>query len=279
MQLEFRIVTPESAADLLAHHNPINRRLNAPHVQFLAREMERGTFRADNGDSIRIDKDGNIIDGQHRLAAVVRVGKPVVMLFAVGIDRETFSTIDTGKRRTAQDVVGIDMLSTGVVAPKGTVASARLLLEYEVRFGSGATIAAQGQRAMLMPIDAVISVCKRDGFMDAVSRAVVLSRRMGIVTTAPVAVTLIACERDDKAACDAYFHRLQTMEGLRSGAPEHSVDRALRAWKTSGTLVQRSAYGQLFALIRGYLASRDGQRLSAIRVPPTPESFPYLPTR
>lgn len=278
MQLEFRTITPEQAADMLAKHNTFNRKLDASHAAFLAKEMERGTFRPDNGDSIRIDAEGNIIDGQHRLAAIVKTGKPVTMLVANDIDRDTFATIDMGKRRTVHDIVCIDLLSAGIVAPRGTAASARLLLEYEGRFAGGATIASKGARRAAMPVDVVRDACKRAGFIFAVERAIKISKRMSIVTTAPVAVALLACERDNKTACDAYFHRLQTMEGLQPGAPEHSVDRALRQWKSSGSPLQRSAYGQLFALIRGYLASRDGQRLSLIRVPQSPETFPYLPT-
>lgn len=278
MQLEFRTITPEQAADMLAKHNTFNRKLDASHAAFLAKEMERGTFRPDNGDSIRIDAEGNIIDGQHRLAAIVKTGKPVTMLVANDIDRDTFATIDMGKRRTVHDIVCIDLLSAGIVAPRGTAASARLLLEYEGRFAGGATIASKGARRAAMPVDVVRDACKRAGFIFAVERAIKISKRMSIVTTAPVAVALLACERDNKTACDAYFHRLQTMEGLQPGAPEHSVDRALRQWKSSGSPLQRSAYGQLFALIRGYLASRDGQQLSLIRVPQSPETFPYLPT-
>jgi len=45
MQLEFQTITPEQASDLLANHNPSNRRLDVRHATFLAQEMERGTFR------------------------------------------------------------------------------------------------------------------------------------------------------------------------------------------------------------------------------------------
>lgn len=279
MQLEFQTITPEQAQELLTNHNPSNRRLDTRHAVFLAQEMERGTFRPDNGDSIRIDTDGNVLDGQHRLAAIVKVGRPVTMLIANGVDRETFATIDIGKRRTVQDIVGIDLLSAGINAPKGTTASARLLLEYEGRFSSGASNAAKGTRQQLMPVDAVRDACKRGGFIPTVERAAKVAKRLVIVTTAPVAVAMLACERDNKAACDTYFRRLQTMEGLQAGAPEHSVYRSLRTWRDSGSAVQRTAYAQLFALIRGYIASRDGETLNFIRLPKTPETFPYLPTR
>ena len=275
MQLSFETITPEQAQDLLINHNPVNRRLDTSHVQFLAREMERGTFRPDNGDTIRIDDQGNIIDGQHRLAAIMRIGKPVPMLVARNLDPDAFASIDIGKPRSATDIIGIDLHRDGIVAPKGAVASARLLLDYEMGFQSGTD---HGKRIDRQPVDAVRAVCRRPGFTDAVTRGARFARDMVVVKTAPSAVAIIACERDNKAAADAYFQRLRTMEGLQRGAPEHSVYRSLRTWRDSGTTVQRSAYGQLFALIRGYIASRDGKRLDLIRIPQTPETFPYLPT-
>jgi hypothetical protein len=241
--------------------------------------MERGTFRPDNGDSIRIDTNGDILDGQHRLAAIVRVGKPVNVLVASGVDRETFATIDVGKRRNVNDIIGIDMRQHGVNAPKGSTASARLLLEYESGFKTGTASSTKGERQRQHPVDAVRSVCHRPGFIDAVCRASKFAREMVVVTTAPSAVAMIACELDNKAAADAYFDRLLTMEGLHRNAPEHTVYRSLRMWRDTASGLQRSSYGQLFALIRGYIASRDGETLSFIRLPKTAETFPYLPTR
>jgi hypothetical protein len=279
MQLEFQVITPDYAAELLANHNPNNRPLSRNHVTFIAQEMERGTFRADNGDSIRFGADGNIIDGQHRLAAIVRSGKTVMMLVARGIEGDAFATIDIGKSRSISDIVGIDLRSAGINTPRGSVSSARLLLEYESRFSSGATATLTGSRRCVAPVDMVRATCRRPGFIDAVERAAKIASKMMIVSTAPMAVALIACELDSKAACDAYLHRLQTMEGLQPGAPEHSVDRALRTWKIGGSTLQRSAYGQLFALLRGYIASRDGRQLNMIRIPLSPETFVYLPTK
>lgn len=279
MQLEFQTITPEQAQELLTNHNPSNRRLDTRHAVFLAQEMERGTFRPDNGDSIRIDVDGNILDGQHRLAAIVKTGKPVEMLVAKGVDRETFATIDTGKRRTLQDVVGIELARSGVVAPKGLATAARLLHQYESRFEVGMLDPSRGARAQAVPVDTVREACGRPGFVDVVERAAKIARKMVVVKTAPVAVALVVSELDNKAASDIFFHRMQTLEGLSPGSPEYSTDRSLRSWRESGNTVQRSAYGQLFALIRGYIASRDGETLNFIRLPKTPETFPYLPTR
>ena len=276
MQLQFQTITPAIAAELLANHNPSNRRLDTRHSAFLAQEMARGTFRPDNGDSIRIDVDGDILDGQHRLAAIVKTGKSVDMLVARNVDRETFATIDTGKRRTVHDIVHIDLARGGINTPKGLTSAARLLYQYESRFESG--LSGSGSRVDAIPVDAVREACKRHGFVEQVERSAKIAHKMVVVKIAPVAVALVVCEIDNKDASDVFFHRLQTLEGLSTGSPEYSVDRALRSWRESGSTVQRSAYGQLFALLRGYIASRDGETLNFIRLPKTSDTFPYMPT-
>ncbi len=281
MQLEFQTITPEQASDLLTNHNPNNRRLDVNHSLFLAKEMERGTFRPDNGDSIRIDVDGNVLDGQHRLAAIVKVGKPVTMLIAKDVDREAFATIDTGKRRTVGDIVRIDLACDGISVPYGATRAASLLVNYEARFDSGTAITGDGgwRRAWGTPVNVVRETCRRPGFLSAVERGSKIAKRMDTAMVSSVAVALIACERDSKAMSDLYFHRLLTLEGMAHGAPELAVMKSLTTWRINGTAVQRTAYAQLFALIRGYMASRDGETLNFIRLPKTPENFPYMPTK
>lgn len=90
---EVSVVTPEKAQEVLNKHNGINRRINDAHVKALARNMARNTWLF-NGDTIRFDVDGNLIDGQHRLSALVMFGKPLPMLIARGFKRNVINTID-----------------------------------------------------------------------------------------------------------------------------------------------------------------------------------------
>lgn len=108
ISIEVKVVTPEFAKDVLDNHNHLNRCLSKEHVKALLNNMKQGTWRF-NGDSIRFDKDGELIDGQHRLAAIKEFGKPLPMITIYGFDSETMKTIDQEiKPRSLKDLFKID---------------------------------------------------------------------------------------------------------------------------------------------------------------------------
>jgi hypothetical protein len=96
------------------------------HVDFLASEMKNGRFK-DNGDAIRFDVNGCLIDGQHRLAACVKSGVPIVdAIIVLGLEPEAIDTIDSGKRRKASDKVHL----RGYARANNLAAAARMRLAY-----------------------------------------------------------------------------------------------------------------------------------------------------
>lgn len=87
-----QVVTPEMAAEML-RHNVLNRRLNKTRVQTLISAIKNGTW-TESPQPICFDKDGNLIDGQHRLEAIVRAEVPVVMTIAEhDADRDNYMSI------------------------------------------------------------------------------------------------------------------------------------------------------------------------------------------
>lgn len=58
-----------------------------------------------NGDAIKFDNEGHLIDGQHRLSAVVKSGIPIVTFVIRGIRKDMFLSGDKGKRRTLRDTL------------------------------------------------------------------------------------------------------------------------------------------------------------------------------
>ena len=105
MNHEMIVVTPAIALAYLAM-NAGNRPLTESHVLSLSESMTRGEW-VFNGDSIRITKAGNLIDGQHRLSAISRCGIPQRVMVVTGLDDDAFLTIDCGRVRGAQDSLSI----------------------------------------------------------------------------------------------------------------------------------------------------------------------------
>lgn len=105
MHVEIVVIQPEEA-ELMLLHNTTNRPLKPQHVAFLAGELRRGRWKF-NGDAIRMGADGSLIDGQHRLHAIVQSGVPIETLLITGLDPEVFCTIDSGAQRSAGDTLAV----------------------------------------------------------------------------------------------------------------------------------------------------------------------------
>lgn len=123
-------VTAEVAQEYLSH-NESNRNMSWPLVQKYATDMIEGRWIL-NTDAIGFDVTGRLIQGQHRLTAVVVASeqKPdieVEMLIAWGYPRETFHVLDQGKMRSAAQVIG----TYGVLNTNVTAAVARQILFYD----------------------------------------------------------------------------------------------------------------------------------------------------
>lgn len=102
---DVQTITPDDAARWLKS-NTHNRRIRQAHVAFLAREIRAGQWKL-NGQAIVISDDESILDGQHRLLAVIEAGVPIKTLVIYGITFEAFKTIDTGAVRTGADAIAL----------------------------------------------------------------------------------------------------------------------------------------------------------------------------
>lgn len=98
-------VTPALAEKILTA-NTFNRTLKAGRVERYARDMKAGRWRL-NAETIKITTNGDLLDGQHRLFAVIEAGVPIEMMIVEGLDPEVMPTIDTGAPRTMGDVLTI----------------------------------------------------------------------------------------------------------------------------------------------------------------------------
>lgn len=92
------LVTPQLAASWLQLNRPENRRMSQRAVANLATTMLAGEYLLTH-QPIAFDAHGRLIDGQHRLAAVVQSGVTVQMWVITGADPETFGVVDTGLAR------------------------------------------------------------------------------------------------------------------------------------------------------------------------------------
>lgn len=98
-------VTPALAEKWLKQ-NTHNRTIRERAVLAYARDMEAGHW-AENGEAIKFATDGTLLDGQHRLNAVVLAGVTVRMLVITGLASATQETMDAGSKRRTADAFGL----------------------------------------------------------------------------------------------------------------------------------------------------------------------------
>jgi len=122
-------ITPEMAVEML-EANKHNRPLSDQHVKRLTRQIVEGKWIV-NGDSIKFSESGDVLDGQHRLWAIIYARMAVRSLVVRGISNDAFATIDTVRKMRN----GADMLHLmGMVKYRQIAAGA---LQWLVRYQRG----------------------------------------------------------------------------------------------------------------------------------------------
>jgi hypothetical protein len=94
-------ITP-ALATIILRRNPDNRGIDKVKLAEIRSDLETGAW-ALNGESIVIDKNGFLNDGQHRLMAVRDSLVPMRSIVVFGVPRNTRQTVDQGKARTIAD--------------------------------------------------------------------------------------------------------------------------------------------------------------------------------
>lgn len=209
------VITPSIAASWLEKKAP-NRKVSPRAVERYAADMRAGRWQS-NGSTIVMGASGLIIDGQHRLEAIVKADLPVKMLVVSGVEDSAFSTIDSGRPRTTADVL------TAMGYPYGSqvAASARMWLTFidTGTFYDGPS-AASAQEIL------AVAISKFDDFHAAINGTTAV--RLALRGSVGVWVTLWLRLGDiDPLDRDAFFSSLATGADLKETNPLFVLRRSL----------------------------------------------------
>ncbi len=95
------LITPERALELL-EKNTKNRPIKQTRLNRYARQIKNGNWEY-NGETIKIASNGVILDGQHRLWAVIEADKSILVEVIYDLSPKVWDTIDQGGVRTNAD--------------------------------------------------------------------------------------------------------------------------------------------------------------------------------
>jgi hypothetical protein len=98
--------SPALAEHILTNFSRDNRPPKPAKIKRYAQDILDGRWGL-TGDTIKFGSNGILRDGQNRLAASIRAGRPIRSHVVFGIDPDLFTRMDIGKNRTPADVFSI----------------------------------------------------------------------------------------------------------------------------------------------------------------------------
>ena len=99
--IKIEVITPTDAARMLGT-SAGNRPIRKTAVNRYARDMIAGKWSL-NGEGIKFDTAGRLVDGHHRLNAVIMAQRPQTMLVVRNVPSDAMLTLDTGVGRSFYD--------------------------------------------------------------------------------------------------------------------------------------------------------------------------------
>jgi len=100
-------ITPDIASAWLQTLNTNNRRINARRVGAMAHDMTQGSWKV-TPDLIAFDCRNVLVNGQHRLAAIVESGVTIELWVMSGLPVDSFEVTDDVRRRSLVDYLVIN---------------------------------------------------------------------------------------------------------------------------------------------------------------------------
>jgi hypothetical protein len=130
MKCEIETITPEIAKSYLEHSKNNYRKYDSGTARAYAADMVAGKWQ-ENGEAIKINKKGEIVDGQHRLMAIVLSGVSQRMLVLHDLENDVY-IFDVGKGRTISQITKAD----GFSFDNSAISAASWLVDPQSRFRS-----------------------------------------------------------------------------------------------------------------------------------------------
>lgn len=224
-------ITPEIAKRLLDNtDSKVQRKLKRNHVVWLSNTMKEKQFKQNNGDTIRQDIEGNIIDGQHRLAACIDANFTLKTIFVKGLETDIIKTINIGqKTRTFTDVLEINH-RTNYKYCNVITASVKFIIRFQKSIftagGAGINKSNLSTETFLKWID------KNPEIIDFIGETMIIVANGDRLIKASVFCGLKwVLDKYNKTESDIFFQMLSDGIGLKKSSPIYTLRKKIFASK------------------------------------------------
>jgi len=247
-------IDPDTARDWLAR-NAANRNLRDAQVAKYAGDMTAGRWEL-TGAAIQFAADGRLLDGQHRLAAVVKANVTVAMFVVRGLPPSSQAYMDTGAKRTVADQLGIAGYKNNTILAAG----ARLALAWAAgRLGQpGRLVVSDPEiRAFLtahpsLVVAAAFAAKERRAGLD-IHPSVICAAHWGLTAAG-----------HDTARVEGFVQAMAEMRSTGPGDPKYALLQRINTARRNREHIE--AADMLSMLIRAYNADYTGKKTSRIQV-------------
>lgn len=254
-------VSPKLAQTWLDSVNTRNRSINPRRVDEHARAMAAGTWVISN-DAIAFDNEGQLINGQHRLSAIVKSNTTQMFVVIEGADPEDQNIMDSGMARRAGQQLHIAGWKNGsTVAAISRVLlrwnTGSMLTGYRPTIQEIALFAAAWPTRLEVSTEHAMRVCRRIELTRALVGALAFTA-YGLAAAEPERLTV------EQVA--EFFQLLETGANMPADHPVMVLrDRATRYRRER---IKQSEAAQLYDLVRTWNAYRKGERYGKLQQPP-----------
>lgn len=261
-------IDAQTASYYLAQ-NTNNRPISQHIVARYATDMCMGRW-AFTGEAINFAASGRLLNGQHRLSAIVEAeenapGIRVPFVVVRGLPDSAQLAMDQGRKRSA----GQQLALGGIRNSSAVAAAAKLMLVVERGLLFKDNHAAQ-QISTAMIEEWVSENMHIYRWWDDHSQQL---RQVPIPPSHSRAGFALMLEQNQDEA-EAYLHALASGEGLYGGQPELAVRNYLTNRRIAGQSISDRA--SLVALFRGWNALAEGKKMTTLRIPAyTADTFPW----
>lgn len=246
-------ITPEQAAKLL-EHNKENRRLRIAVVRQYARDLAQGRWTINN-DAICLTPSGRLINGQHRLEAIIESGVPMTTFVTRNVPDEAQHNMDGGAKRAAADALQL----TGHGYAHLLASTAKL----GVLYTTGRLFRDRREQSVSTAMIREF-VEDNDDLPAAVEHASLLRSRIDALPTV-LGLGIWLTNRVDVTASAEFWNALATRAGQKDGSPILALDDRLRRIRLGRIRV--SQRDQLFLICKAWNYWRKGQEVTVIQLP------------
>jgi len=256
MKIEKMTITPAIAADFLKR-NTKNRPLAENRSWSIANAIKNGEWRM-NGDAIRFNESGELIDGQTRLSAIILAGIAVDSLVIFDLKDDVFSTIDiNGSARTASDVLSI----SGMKYYKLCATIALAALSWEKTKSS--FLASSAKRNNQITTTEIADRARNDDLIQIIAEEYSLSKQFRKLVSGRIfGYVRYATMRFDREKSNSFFEKLETGANLEPDSPVLLLrDYLAREKSTRGVELASLPVAHMFLSFDLYCSGRSVKQL------------------